>query len=294
MLLKTFFDEDCMADATADALAGTFLDRSAFNLLLEHEDATLYKPDGTLLLKFLKGRLSGNARREAYVALHDAARPTNNRGVAAGAERHYAILKDGTVSSTAQTAQVMSGVAGYFDRYPRIPYCRTTAYTAEDAGRFALAYPLVREVSELFRNHVPSRWAAQNAQIQKTHVDFRIADSVFTTITINKNWQTAVHKDAGDLPEGFGVLTVLERGAFDGGYLVLPKFRVAVRLREGDLLLYDVHEWHGNTPFVTAEFDFVRLGLVFYYRRKMAQCLSAAEELERAKRLAINNPTEEN
>ena len=284
MLAFAIQEEDCLPEEEADKLAGKFIDKSAYNLLLSSQDATVMKPDGSLLLKFRKNVLPKHLCDTAYDALLPAAKATNNRGTAAG---HRIIYKkdDGSMSNSTRSVEVWSGLAGYFDRYPRIPYCRQTAYTSANFDQFATSYPFVEAVSELFRTHVPSRWRAQDAYIQKTNQDFRIANSCFTTITVNKNWQTAVHKDAGDLAEGFGVLTVLEKGSFDGGYLVLPRFKVAVRLRQGDILFYDVHEWHGNTPFVTSDFDFVRLGLVFYYRKKMLECGSSAEELDRAKRL---------
>ena len=37
-----------------------------------------------------------------------------------------------------------------------------------------------------------------------THPNFRIEDTAFTTITINKDYRTAVHTDAGDYAAGFG------------------------------------------------------------------------------------------
>jgi hypothetical protein len=53
--------------------------------------------------------------------------------------------------------------------------------------------------------------------------------------------------DAGDLREGFGNLTVIERGKYDGGFTLFPRFKVGVNLRTGDFLAMDVHEWHCNT-----------------------------------------------
>jgi hypothetical protein len=87
------------------------------------------------------------------------------------------------------------------------------------------------------------------------------------------------------LREGFGVLTVLHAGTYTGGHLVFPKYRVAVDLRTGGVLLADVHEAHGNTPLIGTPGSFVRLSLVCYYRAGMRACGSASEENARAKRL---------
>jgi hypothetical protein len=65
------------------------------------------------------------------------------------------------------------------------------------------------------------------------------------------------HHDDGNIPGALGVLTVA--GEFTGGLLVFPKFRVAVNLRPGDVLIADNRELHGNTP-ITGN----RLSIVCY------------------------------
>ena len=76
---------------------------------------------------------------------------------------------------------------------------------------------------------------------------FVIEDTALSTITINYNWRTGLHKDAGDYPEGFGNLLVCEEGKYEGGYLGFPQFGVCFDVREGDFLAMDVHQWHSNT-----------------------------------------------
>jgi hypothetical protein len=61
--------------------------------------------------------------------------------------------------------------------------------------------------------------------IDKTTKDFYIANTVFSTITINRNFRTAIHKDKGDLPEGFGNLGVLQAGNYEGGITVTAKIQ---------------------------------------------------------------------
>ena len=107
-------------------------------------------------------------------------------------------------------------------------------------------------------------------------------------MTVNRNFQTAVHQDQGDLKQGFGVMSCLRRGRFDGCYFVFPKYRVALDMRTGCVLCGDVHEWHGNTPMRGNHGMFERVSLVFYYREKMKRCGSAEEELEHAKLVKRN------
>ena len=72
-------------------------------------------------------------------------------------------------------------------------------------------------------------------------------------MTINRNFRTAIHQDAGDYG-GYASLSVIEEGKYHGGYFVLPQYRIAVDLRHGDYLVCDVHQYHANTElFETPE-----------------------------------------
>jgi hypothetical protein len=300
-----------MPDEQAATLAGTLLGDDAYDFLAE-EDCDIYKPNGEPLIKFRKKAIPLNFAKDAYVALRDAAAPTSNRGIAAGkideddlakeqrhmaraagkvtGTRYKALKRDGTLSNTNHAKEVQSGIVGYFERNPRFPYCRTTAYSLEHPERFVAALPYIRAISDVFKRESPERYAAQRAMIEKTHPDFYIHGTVFTTVTVNKNWQTAVHKDVGDLKEGFGVMSVLQAGHYTGGNLVFPAFRVAVNLRSCDVLLADVHEWHGNTPLVGEPGKYERVSCVLYYRANMFKCSSSEEELERAKNRKPGDP----
>ena len=125
----------------------------------------------------------------------------------------------------------------------------------------------------------------------------KIPDTSFSTVTINRNFRTALHRDAGDFREGFGNLTVIEQGAYHGGYTVFPQFGLGLNLRSGDFVAMDVHQWHSNTPIYetdedkqhneTIESDFkdnpevgtvglyqkyTRISFVCYLREKIATC----------------------
>lgn len=288
-----------MPSDQADTLAGSLLNEDSFDLLID-EDADVLKPDGTPLLYFRRQVLSAHHAKAAWQNLRDAANITTNRGMAAGVihspeqakmkvgkmagTRFRPLKQDGTLSNSNHAIPVNSGIVGYFDRNPRYPYCRTTAYNLEQPERFAAALPFIREVSEVFKAVAPARFAAQYAMIQQTNPDFYIHGTAFSTITVNKNWQTAVHKDQGDYQPGMGVMAALRAGSFKGCYLCWPAYRVAVDLRNRDMVVGDVHEWHGNTPFHGVRKGFERISCIFYYRAGMWKCGSAAEELETAKR----------
>ena len=106
---------------------------------------------------------------------------------------------------------------------------------------------------------------------KKIDSQFVVPETPFTTITVNKTFRTAAHRDAGDLHEGFSNLTILTNGKrYSGGMLVLPEFRVAVNIRPGDLLLINNHFGiHGNTPIVLEEDGAERYSIVAYFREGM-------------------------
>jgi hypothetical protein len=131
---------------------------------------------------------------------------------------------------------------------------------------------------------MPNEYKLQREVADNTSKDFVIPDTAFTTVTVNKNWQTAVHTDKGDFEEGFGNLVALRKGRYTGGYFVVPKWGVAFDLQNCDLLLVDVHQWHGNTPINKIDDDAKRISLVMYYRKNMINCGTADEENEFAKK----------
>jgi len=53
-------------------------------------------------------------------------------------------------------------------------------------------------------------------------------------------------------------------------------------MRTTDVLLVDVHEWHGNTEIIPGTDDWERISCVFYYREEMHECGSAVQERLRA------------
>jgi len=177
------------------------------------------------------------------------------------------------ISDTTYANVVFSGIAGWFDRYPRIPYGRATAYTQNSYNKFQLSFPFLQTLDRGFAELLPTRHAAQREAADKIDPAFLVPQTVFTTITVNKTFRTAAHRDAGDFSNGLSNLLVLSNnGNFSGGYLILPEVRIAVNVRPGDLLLVNNHEYiHGNTPIVLQDDIAERISLVCYLREKMLE-----------------------
>lgn len=196
--------------------------------------------------------------------------------------REYALkLRKEYVSDTSYATAIWSGIAGFYGRYPRIPYGRATAYTDHNREKFEKCYPFARKLDAEMARMLPQRYAAQKAFADRLDNRFLIGeDTTFTTITVNtttkdRNARMACHRDAGSLNEGFSNLTVITKDGknWKGGYLVAPEVRAAINVRPGDLLLIDnMRVIHGNTPIEapeSGEDDMLRMSLVFYFREDM-------------------------
>lgn len=177
------------------------------------------------------------------------------------------------ICATTYANSVHSGIAGWFDRYPRIPYGRATSYTRDNFEKFSMAFPFLQTLSKGFKELMPWRYGNQMEAAAKIDSSFLVPGTPFTTITVNKTFRTAAHYDAGDLTTGLSNLLVLSNnGNYSGGYLVAPEYRVAVNVRPGDLLLINNHEvMHGNTPIVLEDDVAERISLVCYFREKMLE-----------------------
>lgn len=291
-----------------EALLGTHLtDEMQVTILRENTD--VYDEwTGKCVLKFRRNVIPRETVESAHAALNEAAVTSTNRGIAAGlvdpdrldeiarmvgckqvvldgenSTRFRRVKADGSISATSYAIPVMSGVVGFMGGNPRFPYCRQTAYTQQNWEKFVKAYPIIKLVDTFYEALMPAEYAAQRAQANRTSPDFVIRDTAFTTVTVNKNWQTACHTDAGDFQGGFGNLVALRKGRFTGGYFVFPRYGVGVDMQNCDLLLGDVHQVHGNTPIHLVDRRATRISLVMYYREDIGSCGTTAQELQKAR-----------
>ena len=299
--MKTLKVKPILSDQKIKDLEGKFLDESYIDHLV-NEDTMVYNEKDEPLLIFRNNCIPSNCAEMAYPAFKKCIGKTSNRGTAGGnfnvkvgdivdgsvvgkvltGSKWLTLKKDGTLSNSPKSKNVPSSIIGYADRYPRIPYCRQTAFTEKNFKTYSKVIPYIQSISKIFKESLPKRWANQKKEWDKTSKDFKIQDTVFTTITVNENFRTAAHYDAGDLKEGFGNLAVLQTGDYKGAYTVIPKYGIAVDVRSCDLALFDVHELHGNTETFSTK-PYKRISIICYYRKKMIECGTAEQELERIK-----------
>lgn len=188
---------------------------------------------------------------------------SSNRGLAAGSIQR---IQKGSYE---RSNTVHSTIAGYIDspnhKYP----CRLTKFSKDHFIAYQSGLPLLEKISQQFASILPDQYAAQLAAAEKT--PYRISNTAFTTVTMNYNFQTAIHLDKGDYAQGFGILVVCSED-ITGGELLFPRYRLRIPLHTGDLLFMNVHEYHCNLPIVATNPAGYRLSLVCYLREKLLDC----------------------
>lgn len=255
----------------------------------------VFRPDGKPLAVYLPGAAL-NLADQLFGEFSTIRMKTDNRGLASGMER----VARRAGSKWTRTDSINSAIIGSFDRSPQKPVCRLTAFNAREVEHWTRLLPMFKKIGELLAENVPERYALQVQAAQKTHPDWIIRDTPFTTITVNNTYPTGIHTDKGDLDEGFSTLTVMRRGNFTGGWLTFPQYGISADLQHGDVLLMDAHDWHGNTPLLCGycqeslrepdhrcddmpenEPSPERVSIVSYFRTDMTSCGSMEEENER-------------
>ena len=106
---------------------------------------------------------------------------------------------------------------------------------------------------------------------------YLIGNSCFSTLTLNYNWRTACHYDDGDFNNGLSIISVLGDNKWEGCMIGFPKYKIAVDVRVGDIIIMDSHEMHCNTEFKyppdnNGNANYNRLSIVLYLREHMNQC----------------------
>lgn len=320
------------SDAEVEKLfKGEFVNEEDLAIIF-NEDVDVYAPpeildmfsmeenlEDRIIVSFRKGVIPDHISRTAYENLKDGASATDNRGTASGPvdfnklpqfmfkygdpvfkggtrNRAFYKLADGSVSTVSRANFVNSGQCGYFGPNMRFPFAREAGMSKSHPEKVVLATPYFEQVSKHFKRLAPVVWQRQYDFLVEHDLiknGWTLGDSVYTTITINKNFRTACHQDAGDYSGGLGNITVLENPdrPFTGGYVSFPQWRCGVDLREGDILVFAILQYHGNTEIKpipgnpeldeNGEETFERMSLVCYARENMKN--AGTKEQERQK-----------
>jgi len=279
-----------LTDFEVQNLTATYIDETHFDTLIE-DDCDVYDTSGRMLAKFRKGVLPIETLKIGVDSFRGAIGVSRQRGDSGGGTVLNVERKDGTKSNWNATPPVECGLVGAIEGFGGLnPFCRLTAFTAKHFEQYKAGIPFVEAIDELYATLAPIHHKIQREYAKATNRNYIIGNTAFSTVTVNKNFRTAVHQDAGDLPKGFGNLIAYREGRWTGGYFCLPQYRVAFDLRNTDVLFVDVHKHHANTPFyldgkIMDEWpeDQLRISFVLYYRQDIIKCASPSNELKRMK-----------
>ena len=163
---------------------------------------------------------------------------------------------------------VKSSVIGNSGRDANNSWARKVEWNESFPHDYQRIIPILQRIDRAFKIALPERYAIQREYVDRIHPDFRIADTVFTTVTVNANFRTALHRDEGNLRQGFSNLMVLCNGKrYEGGHFILPEFGAEFSLKPRDLLFVQNDEYlHSNTPIVHRDPGATRMSLVCYVR----------------------------
>ena len=323
-----------MTDEEIEKKEGTYIDEKGMTIF--DEDVDVYgedeKGEKKLRAKLRKQVIDPDTIKTGWEGYWITAAPSRNRGAAAGpidvkgkywSKRNPTEIKgwsarymqDGKVSKMRVNNNVFSSVLGYFEATPfmKVP-CRLTSYTMRYFKNYKHGLPFIHAIDTCFAKLVPEKHALQKAAAEKKPL-LHIQGTAFSSITINRNFRTALHKDAGDFKDGYGNLTVIERGKYHGGYTLFPQYGCGFNLRTGDFIAMDVHQFHCNTELFETKEDslynkkiekvhkddvetgvlgsdkpFSRVSFVCYLREKLADC-KMDEAKEHFKKIGFNPKT---
>jgi hypothetical protein len=323
-----------LTDDQLKAREGTYFSEKDVDTIF-NEDVDVYAKDPDapggkrLVARLRKNVIPHDTVKLAWKNFYNSASASRNRGAAAGpidlkskywTQRkptqitgHSArYIHNGKVSKMRVNNNVFSSVLGYFEQTPFMGLpCRLTSYTQKYFDEYKAGIPYIEAIDGLFKKLVPDRYAFQYKQAH-ANPQFQIADTAFSSVTMNRNFRTGLHMDDGDMRKGFGNLSVIERGKYSGGYTLFPRYKVGFDLRTGDFLAMDVHEWHCNTEIRESPEDakynrslpeiylnnketgtqgvdkkYSRLSFVCYLREKLVHC-KPKESLPYYKRIGYN------
>jgi hypothetical protein len=265
--IKIYYVDKDISDEQVEKKVGKKLHKDQIKLII-NKDADVFTVDNKLLLRFRKDVLNKShmdAFYENIIAF--ANKETSNRGIASGSKNR----------SAGSNPKIKSNIFGFFDGWsPRqkmvftqkghkIPIAiRECTFNRDNPEKYKQTIPLIEDIDAQYKRLAPEYYAKQIQKANQTH--FRIGKTSFTTITTNVNWQSTLHTDKGDDPDGFGNLAVLERGVYQGGETCFLQYGIGVDVRMGDVLFMDVHQPHANLPIVKKSTDATRLSIVCYLR----------------------------
>ncbi len=242
------------SDEWLESQAGLYCDISHFDRVIKGQACDLDKPNGSPLLRYRPRAIARPACDQARAALRSAGSAFNT----------HRRINSGTIGYNRTSHGAHAGE------------CRATRFTGSQWEKWGDCLPFIRACDAVFQRELPGRHATQLEAVRQIDPAYRIGHTAFTTGAVNRwdashDGRTPLHIDKQDLRQGFGVISCLTLGDYEGGELIFPKWGVAVSMRTGDVLLADVHEWHANNAIV-GQPGWERIAVILYAKEAMLDC----------------------
>jgi hypothetical protein len=240
-----------------------------------HESVKVIDVDtGKTLAVFLKQIIKDERILEAGRSL-TTFKGVSSRRVDASGERNILMPKTGDTNKILyvgkRSPSVMLGYQASDNYHP----CRLTSLTRKHKRVFdEHTVHLVQHISELFQRFCPTEYEKQKAFVDECNEHMILLNTVYTSLTVNMTWRTNLHVDKGDFRSGLGNLCCFKYGEYSGGEIMLPNYKIAFDLQEGDVLFMDVHEPHCNNAIVGEG----RVSLICYVKEQIkSRCANALQ-----------------
>lgn len=298
-------------------LRGARPSASDFDTIIDAPTDAFDAHDGRLVFRFRKGVVPASSldlARNVFGNIDARMRPSFRRKSAAGKldverirttrpdvvavepvgpggfEGHF-VLESGKRLRYPMSNPVSSFMAGYnYDRYRGLGV--PTGFTAKHPEDWQASIPFFESIGDTFDRVMPeaAQYMSEWCRSYGVAPRFTIGRTCLSSVAVNVNYESCYHFDNGDLPSGYSTLTALAvGGAYEGGLLVLPRYRVAIDIRDGDLLCNQSHiDLHGNTAVRPLAEGAKRLSFVTYLKKML---MHAKPDPRSSARPAPSDPT---
>ena len=201
-----------------------------------------------------------------------------------------AILDYASANSTSKKSSRTLGVvtnSTVFGALPRVAlredYCRFSGDTKQNPKMFSYLSKAAQELWGTYKTKLPKMSQYFETEAGNIKEDWMKTGTPFSTININKNFAIKYHVDAGNMAQVFSNVLISKKMA-EGGYFVMPAYRVALAQDDGWLAIVDgVNILHGVTPIKYHSPKSYRNSFVFYTLKNLKHCECKTEELARMK-----------
>lgn len=138
----------------------------------------------------------------------------------------------------------------------------------------------------LWLNEVNSLVAEQQKNYLSENIlpEYRISDC-FTSGIVNRNNPLQYHKDQGNVPNSWSVMSVFKH-RIEGGHLILPCYGIAIELKHNSIIAFSGESVvHGVSPIKMLSKTSRRYSIVWYTQEMLKHCLPCKEEIARARQI---------